>query len=231
MTQFVVLCGGLGTRMVAVTGGGQKCLVPVGGRPFLAHVVDALRCGAGDQVLLLAGHRAADIEAFATGWRDAPFGVDTVRQSRPNGTIAALREAAGLLSDEFVLVLGDVLPPRRTGPWRDLRAVLDTSGALGVMATAPAEASGDPGNVEADGPRITRYGAGRDAPFIDRGCRLLRRVCLERQTGDTDRDFFGGLAASGRLAGCLIDEPIVEVGSPDRWEHAQRVLTQVGRQS
>lgn len=224
MTQLVILCGGLGTRMSEVTAGNQKCLVPVEGRPFLAHILDAAAVGSGDEVLLLAGHQAGQVKAFANEQRAATLKITVVSQPRPNGTIAALREAEDHLAAEFALVLGDVLPPRREGLWGQLRATLARTGAACVMGTAPASASADPGNVTVAGPWITRYrsGAGR---LIDRGCRYLYRHSLAQQPGDTDAEFFGGLAATGRLVSFLIDEPIVEVGTPERWARAQAALS------
>ena len=235
MAQLVVMCGGYGRRMAAVTGGSQKCLVPVAARPFLAHVLAAATGGAVDRVLLLAGHRGDEVKAFADNLRRGPAGVPfelTVRfETRPRGPVAALRDAADLLAEGFAVALGDVLPPPGAG--RLVTALADLVGATGaaaVMTVAPAAASQDPGNVHLglNGPWISRFGQSRPGPFIDYGFRYLRRDCLDEHAGDGDREFFGRLAAARRLAYHLVDSPIVEVGTPDRWIAAEAALVHRG---
>jgi molybdopterin-guanine dinucleotide biosynthesis protein A len=60
----VILAGGLSRRM----GGGDKCLLPLGGRPVLAHVIERLR----PQVTDLALNANGDSTRFAR------FGLDVV---------------------------------------------------------------------------------------------------------------------------------------------------------
>ena len=59
MTQVVVLAGGLGTRMLPLTAQTPKVLLPVRGRPFLAHLFDRLVASDASSVLLLVGHHGA----------------------------------------------------------------------------------------------------------------------------------------------------------------------------
>ncbi|MEU3860084.1 NTP transferase domain-containing protein [Streptomyces sp. NPDC028722] len=225
MSQLVVLCGGSGTRMAAVTGARQKCTVPVAGRPFLAHVLDRAVRPPVDRVLLLAGHAAEDVRECARRWRPAgpgaaPAAVEILAEDAPAGTIGALRAALPRLDERFLLILGDVLPPQGDGLWTPLARTLEETGAEALMALAPAARSHDRGNATVDGPWVARYDKKAAAPYIDRGVRLLRRSALAAQAGDDDGPFFGGLAERRRLAHLLFDEPIVEVGAPDRWARA-----------
>ncbi|MFJ4834485.1 NTP transferase domain-containing protein [Streptomyces sp. NPDC088747] len=239
MTQLVVLCGGLGTRMAAVSEGVQKCMVPVAGRPFLSHVLDRAVRPPVDRVLLLAGHDARSVRELADAWQPphqgeslstpipgsgTPLHVETLVEAAPAGPVGALREASSRLDDEFLLVLGDVLPPDRGDLWQALSGTLRRQRAQAVMSVAPENRSHDPGNISVDGPWIDRYDKGTAAPYIDRGVRFLRRDALESQSGDSDGPFFGALAAQRRLAHWICDEPIIEIGTPDRWRHACATL-------
>jgi len=223
VTQLVVLCGGRGTRMASIVGGDQKCLVPVAGRPFLDHVLDAAARPPVDRVLLLAGHRADEITAYARA-----RAVQVHTEAEPHGTIAALRDAADLLDDEFLLALGDVQPPVGRDLWTELSARAAETGAAAVMALAPEEASLDQGNVEVEGPWITRYDKAIAGPYVDRAVRFLTRTALRTQQGAHDQEFFGGLATRRQLAHHVLPGRIVEVGTPERWEHANRVLADQG---
>lgn len=64
----VILAGGLSRRM----GGGDKCLLPLGGRPILAHVIERLRPQVGPLVLNANGDpgrfAAFGLPVVADGW-------------------------------------------------------------------------------------------------------------------------------------------------------------------
>ena len=63
--NVAVLCGGKGTRLGY---DGQKCCVPVHGRPFLLHRLDQLvRCGA-TSLHLLVSHEAEDVFSTVGKW-------------------------------------------------------------------------------------------------------------------------------------------------------------------
>ncbi|MFD3976818.1 NTP transferase domain-containing protein [Streptomyces cyaneofuscatus] len=239
MTQLVVLCGGLGTRMASVSGGVQKCMLPVAGRPFLSHVLDRAVRPPVDRVLLLAGHDARSVRELARAWHPphrgelpsvplpgtgTPVHVETLVEAAPAGPVGALREASSRLDEEFLLVLGDVLPPDRGDLWEALSGTMRRHRAQAVMSVAPECRSHDLGNISVDGPWVDRYDKGSGAPYIDRGVRFLRRDALESCPGDSDSPFFGALAARRGLTHWICDEPVIEIGTPDRWRHACATL-------
>jgi D-glycero-alpha-D-manno-heptose 1-phosphate guanylyltransferase len=65
-----ILAGGLGTRLRSVTGDQPKVLAPVGGRPFLARLLDQLANAGLSHVTLLTGYAADSVEAaFGDSYR------------------------------------------------------------------------------------------------------------------------------------------------------------------
>ncbi|QBX35741.1 molybdenum cofactor guanylyltransferase MobA [Paracoccus liaowanqingii] len=104
----MILAGGRATRM----GGGDKPLLPLGGRSMLAHVLDRLRPQAGPVALNANGDPA----------RFAAFGLPVRADSLPDhpgplaGVLAALDWAAGIGADHVLTVAGDTpfLPPDLT---------------------------------------------------------------------------------------------------------------------
>jgi molybdenum cofactor guanylyltransferase len=122
----VILAGGRATRM----GGGDKGLLPLGGRPILAHVIDRLA----PQVERLALNANGDPARFA------PFALPVLADSVPGhagplaGVLAGLDWAAEEGAEGIVTAAADT-------PFfpRDLVAVL-TAAAAGTpfaMATTP----------------------------------------------------------------------------------------------
>ena len=65
-----VACGGKGTRLGY---DGQKCLLPIAGRPFLAWKLDQLAEQGATELHLLIGHRGADVlELVGSNWEGIP---------------------------------------------------------------------------------------------------------------------------------------------------------------
>jgi mannose-1-phosphate guanylyltransferase len=120
----MVLAAGLGTRLRPLTDLCAKCLVPIGDRPALAHVLDRLAAAGFTRVVVNAHHRADEVAAFVRG-RGA--GVAVSEEPELLGTAGGLRRAASLL------IAGDALV------WNaDIFADIDPIALIAAHATAPA---------------------------------------------------------------------------------------------
>ena len=227
--QLVVLCGGKGTRIAAVTGGvRQKCLLPVAGRPFLSYVLGAAEAWRVDEVLLLAGHHGSEVAAFAAGLGRRRYRLDCHVEHRPLGTVGAIRAVADRLEPAFLVALGDVHPPPDLDLWERMAAVLERTRAAAVLASAAEQESMDQGNLVVHGDLVVRYDKSAPAPLIDRGVRLFTRDGLGSATGDSDTEYFGALVAARRLAHCPIPGQVLDIGTPERLHRAHCTLNAAG---
>ncbi len=105
----VILAAGESKRTRPLTSHRPKPLIPLLGRPLLAHILDEL-VGIIDQATLVVGYRAEDIrDAFGARYRSIKLRY--VVQTEVNGTAGALR-AVGPLSEPFFLLYGDNLIAR-----------------------------------------------------------------------------------------------------------------------
>src|ERR1700730_10422622 len=68
-----IVVGGKGTRLASISGETPKVLVPVGGKPVLAHQLELAAAAGIREVTIFAGHLAEQIEAFVND--GAQFGV------------------------------------------------------------------------------------------------------------------------------------------------------------
>jgi NDP-sugar pyrophosphorylase family protein len=106
--QAVILAGGLATRLRPLTETLPKCLVKVGGRPFLEYQLELLKKNGISRILLCLGHLSEMVtKYFQEGEK---FGVSlsySVEEERLLGTGGALRKAWLLLENEFLLLYGD----------------------------------------------------------------------------------------------------------------------------
>src|SRR4029077_10957058 len=94
--QAAILCGGLGTRLGALTAATPKPLLPVGERPFLDILLGELGQAGVTRILLLAGFmakRMADYAAATRVTRRFGLAVDVAAEPYPAGTGGALWHA------------------------------------------------------------------------------------------------------------------------------------------
>jgi len=107
--KAVVLCGGLGTRLGALTRHMPKPLIDVAGRPFLAHVLDKLCIPQIDGFVLATGFHAKKVsDAINTTWQGRAVRYSEERQ--PLGTGGAVRLAMENFNlDHALVVNGDTL--------------------------------------------------------------------------------------------------------------------------
>ncbi len=102
----VILSAGLGTRMRPLTLAVPKPLLPLDGRPILAHTLERLRAAQVTTIIVNAHHLAPQIEAFLHDYpgvtlRHEPELLDT------GGAIAAMRAESLLPDAPFYIVNGD----------------------------------------------------------------------------------------------------------------------------
>ncbi|MFF2597966.1 glucose-1-phosphate thymidylyltransferase [Streptomyces californicus] len=122
--KALVLAGGSGTRLRPFTHSMPKQLVPVAGRPVLAHVLDLVGALGVTEIGVVVGDKAADIEAAVGDGSDIGARVTYIPQERPLGLAHAVRTARPFLGDDdFVMLLGDnVLLPGVGEAAEDFRA-------------------------------------------------------------------------------------------------------------
>ena len=62
--DVVILAGGFGKRLHAVTGGAQKVLAKIGNQPFLEILIDYIASQGGRRFILCVGHGSQEVEAY-----------------------------------------------------------------------------------------------------------------------------------------------------------------------
>jgi len=129
MVKALVLAAGLGSRLRSVAGDTPKPLMPIGGRPVLAHTLDWLA---------RAGVREA--------WINLHFGADAVRAAIGDGSALGLAvryvyEPALLGTAGALANLGAVFDATMLVVYGDSFVRLDVDGLLARRAASGAEAT------------------------------------------------------------------------------------------
>ena len=232
--QAVVLVGGLGTRLGALTAQTPKPLLEVAGRPFLDRLLDELARHQIADILLLAGFGAEQVQARLAG---RP-GVRVRVEPRPLGTGGALRLARDALDDAFFLLNGDSLFDINL--W-DLALVAQGEPTLALRHV---EDAGRYGAAALDRRRITAFaerapqGASPHggpphtaAGLINGGVGVLTRAVVDHIAPDRpvslEGEVYPELARRGALRGRIYDRPFLDIGVPGDFARAQTWAPQV----
>lgn len=122
---IIVLAAGKGTRMVSEK---PKVLHTLAGKPLLGHVLDTARALHPEQIIVVTGHGAEQVEAVCAG-----DGIEFVRQARQLGTGHAVLQAMPRVQAQRVLVLYGDVPLTSIETLNDLVAASKSS-SLAVLS-------------------------------------------------------------------------------------------------
>lgn len=229
--RAVVLVGGQGTRLRPLTYTLPKQMLPVAEMPMIERVVRHLGAHGVEEAVLSLGYRPDPFFDTFPGDRCGGVRIVYAVEPEPLDTAGAIRfaaAAAGIESETFVAVNGDVLTDvdvgglvdfhRRSGAQATIHLirVADPS-AFGVVGTRPG------GQVE----RFVEKPPPGEEPdntvnagtYVIEGAVLAsippdRRVSIERET-------FPALAAAGTLYALASDCYWLDTGTPEKYLRAQ----------
>src|ERR1051325_4111345 len=126
--QTVILAGGRGTRLGAMTKEGPKPMIRIAGAPYLEYQLKLLVSQGFYDVVILTGYLGEQIEDYFKDGKDLGLSIRYSRERQPLGTGGALRAAKELLSDKFLVIYGDSYLPI---DYREVLSKLSESGAHG----------------------------------------------------------------------------------------------------
>ncbi len=102
--KAIILAGGLGTRLSSVVSDLPKPMAPIGGRPFLAILLDELIAAGFTATTLAVGHRHEAIrDYFGNDYRSLRLGYSV--ETAPLGTGGAIRLALEKIAVPQVFVI------------------------------------------------------------------------------------------------------------------------------
>jgi len=213
-----ILAGGLATRLRPITEKIPKSLVPVAGKPFLAHQLELLRSRGIHRVVLCVGYLGEMIQRdFGDG---SAFDIQlkySFDGPKLLGTGGSVRQALPLLGDEFFVLYGDSYLPVE---YRPVAEFFRRSGKLGCMTVYRNEGRYDTSNVVFHDGEIAVYDKKNRKPemqHIDYGLSLFKVSAFNSYPPDQPFDLaevMGKLVDEKQLAGYEVTQRFYEMGSP-----------------
>jgi len=226
----LILCGGLGTRLKPVVPDRPKGLATVSGRPFLDILVEELVREGFRRLILCVGRGSDQIIDHFRDRSEAQFVFS--EEPRPLGTGGAVRLALPHVnSARFVVLNGDSFCRVR---YAELLASHQRKAALATLVvTAPSERV-DVGAVElAADQRVLRF---TEKPaqsvtarqLVNAGIYVIEPRLIESAPLNVpcslERDILPRAIDKGSCYGFPVDGPLVDIGTPERYEAAQSLL-------
>lgn len=232
----MILAAGEGRRLRPLTDHVPKPMLPVAGRPLLEHTITYLRdCGVTDLAVNLYHLPQVVIDYFGDGSR---WGVSLHYSVEEHllGSAGGVKRLQSFFDDTFIVFYGDLLT------WVDLRPMIELHRRTGVLATMGLYHVPDPWNrgiVQLDeANNVVRFveKPPRDQVFsnlANAGIYVLEPEVLNRipaeQVYDFGHDVFPGLLADGiQVAGYVIEDFLIDIGLPEKYEEANRIMLRVG---
>ncbi len=218
----MVMAAGLGTRMRPLTDSMPKAMVPVGGKPLIAYVLDPL-VGAGVERIVVNVHAHADqLETYLRGRNDAEFLISDERQALLE-TGGGVKRAQALLGEAPIFRCNSDYVWQKPGEpiLTELIAAWDPDCMDSLVTVVPKartvgfdDAPGDFFQDEAD--RLTHRGERADAPLYAIGIEIIdpRPIYADPRSKFSLRDIWFRSSDKGRLFGHRAEGLWMQVGDP-----------------
>ena len=226
--KAILLAGGLGTRLAGVTGDLPKPMAPMGGRPFLEHLLDYLLDQGAEAAILAVSYKWRAIkEHFGHVYQGMP--LDYSVEDEPLGTGGAIRQALTGLADTDVVVLnGDTLFHV------DLQAMAEIhrdKEARLTMALKQVAESGRFGRVEVSSDGVITHFLEKvtgDAGWINGGVYVLNRKLFSDfpMPGrfSFEQDLIEPNIDGIQPRAFMSDAYFIDIGVPEDYERAQQEI-------
>ena len=213
-----ILAGGLATRLRPITEKIPKSMVPVAGKPFLAHQLELLRKQGIRRVVLCLGHLGeVVVRDFGNG---SAYGLKldySFDGAKLLGTGGALKLALPKLGDQFFVLYGDSY---LTCPFAPVAKRFARSGKAGLMTVYRNEGLYDTSNVVFCHGEIAVYDKKVKLPemrHIDYGLSLFKATVFDSYSTGESFDLavvMSKLVREKQLAGYEVSGRFYEIGSP-----------------
>jgi len=219
--QAVILAGGLATRLRPLTKTVPKAMVPVNGRPFLAHLLELLGNSGITDVVLCVGYMGDQIKEYVR--RGEKFGMKIrfgEEKGELLGTGGALKHAEDFLNERFFVINGDTYLPISYNEVDEAFLRAKSKGLMVVYDNR--EDTGVNNNVDInENLVVTKYEkghGGHDLKYVEAGVLVFQRDVLTFiESGypvSLEKSIFPTLIEQGELAAYVTEQRFYDIGTP-----------------
>lgn len=220
--QTVILAGGRGTRLSAVTNNIPKPMALIKGKPFLEYLLLMLKRNSLNDLLLCVGYLGDKVEAYFGDGRSLGMEIKYSYEKELLGTGGALKLAEGLIEKEFLLLYGDSYLDIDYGEFIEFFRKNGTIGSVVIYDNAMGDTEVK-NNVAVEGDLIIRYEKHKDDPslrYVEAGVSMFKKGLLEAiepgRPVSLENDIFPLLVKNRELTGYKSKAGFCDIGTPER---------------
>lgn len=225
--KIVIMAGGKGTRIASVNAEVPKPMIRILDKPILEYQIDCLRSQGYTDITLVIGHLGHVIRDYFGDGSKFGVSIDYITEEQPLGTAGALYLLKDQLTEDFLLLCGDVIFDVDIHRFYDYHK---QRGGTATLFTHPNNHPYDSGIIFADDKgRVTDWLHKEDERLwyrnrVNAGLHLFSPSIFEQglfrelKKVDLDRDVLKPLIPTGGLYVYDSPEYVKDMGTPDRYE-------------
>ncbi|MGC8863091.1 MAG: sugar phosphate nucleotidyltransferase [Armatimonadota bacterium] len=202
--QAIILAGGHASRLRRIDSPVPKPMLPLFDRPLLEHMVSLLARHGISDIIATVSHQALDIARYFGDGRRFGVRIRYSIESEPLGTAGALRSVQHMITDEFLVIPGDLITDI------DLSAAVAAHRSSGASATLLTYEADDPSLYTClaidSGEKVLKIAVKPDSDqlfgnIVSTGIRIFDREIITLippfESRDIDRDVIPRLLHNG----------------------------------
>jgi NDP-sugar pyrophosphorylase family protein len=220
--EVLVMAGGEGRRLGALTSAIPKPMLPVGGRPVLQHLLEQLRDQGVQHVHLSVHHLSQVISNYFGDGRWLGIDIDYVFERKALGTAGAIGQLPAQ-SKPLLVINGDIITPV---PIAALVAHHHDHAASMTVGHVEARLPVPYGIIECGPPDVLRLHEKPDMVLtVIAGIYLLAPEVMETVRPGVSLSMphlIESVLAKGRVVGFRLPGPWLDIGTPDAYARADQ---------
>ncbi len=220
----VIMAGGKGTRIQEINSEIPKPMISVLGKPILQYQIEALARQGVKDVVLVIGHLGHVIKNYFSDGKNFGIRIKYIEESEPLGTAGALYLLKEEISDDFLLLCGDLIFDIDI---KKFYAAHKKYGGKVTLFTHPNSHPYDSGIIVADeNGKVTDWLHKEDKRHwyrnrVNAGLHFMSHRILDSFTElkklDLDRDVLKLLIPKGEIYVYDSPEYVKDMGTPERY--------------
>lgn len=225
----LILCGGLGRRLRAIVADRPKSMACISNKPFLDILVGRLSAQGIRRVILCIGYKGEVIKNYF-GAKKSKLEIAYSQETEPLGTGGALKKAGHLIKSRgFFAMNGDTIGDVDLEKFYSFHK--EKKSLLSIVLTR-ADNREDCGFVSINNSfRITAFNEKSNKlrfGLVSSGIYFMQKSIFKlmpkEESFSLEQDFFPCIIGNSRCFGFVTDSGFIDIGTPQRYRHAQRVL-------
>ena len=240
LQEAIILAGGLGTRLRTVLPDTPKCMAPVNGKPFIAHVIDYLAAQQITNFIFSLGYKHEIIIDFIeTTYKDtfthdsrftihdSPLTIHYSIEPEPLGTGGAIQFACKKATEKNIVVVnGDTLFKADIQKQMAFHESHDADCTLGLKQMQQFERYGVVELNEADSVKCFKEKQYYEEGLINCGLYILNRENFLNKDLPAkfsfEKDYLEKYYSQYKMFGFVQDAYFIDIGIPEDYKRAQQ---------